>query len=245
MTSCVVRCILVAGWLGVLGGNAAAFQECGSLRNAYGPYDYWTDKDKLDIVEIAHFTPEVEHLRAGKSGPLGGDIDYTLRAFPNHPRALLSMMRLGEQERTERPRGVNYPVPCYFDRAIRFRPKDPMAHMVYATYLAKAKKNGEALEHLRVAQETAGDNANLHYNLGLVYTDLGQFDKALEHAHKAYRLGFSLPGLKMKLQKAGKWQELAATGIAGDRPAHAEDAAPPIEAGALMDPKEAASMPKP
>jgi hypothetical protein len=34
-----------------------------------------------------------------------------------------------------------------------------------------------------------------------------QFDKSLESAHRAYALGFPLPGLREKLKRAGKWQE--------------------------------------
>jgi hypothetical protein len=68
---------------------------CGPLENAYGPYDYRTDKAKLPIVLGAHFTPEVEALiRGATSTRPGHDIDYTLRAIPNNPRALYSMMQL-------------------------------------------------------------------------------------------------------------------------------------------------------
>ena len=188
-------------------GEADAFEECGDLRNAYGPYDFWVDKGKLGIVESNHFTPEVENLRSGKSGYIGGDLDYTLRAFPNHPRALMSMMRLGEKERTERPRGALRSVRCYFERAVSFRPNDPTVRMIYGTFLAKRKKDAEALEQLEVAKEYAGDNANVHYNLGLVYLSLGKYDQALSYAQTAYRLGFPLPGLKDKLKKAGHWTE--------------------------------------
>jgi hypothetical protein len=40
-----------------------------------------------------------------------------------------------------------------------------------------------------------------------VYFDLKDYDKSLEHAQIAYAQGFPLPGLKHKLQKAGKWRE--------------------------------------
>lgn len=200
-----VLCVLVGG--AMLCGPAVAFDVCGELTNAYGPFDYWSDKDKLGIVESNHFTAGVETLRAGKSGYLGSDIDYTLRAFPNHPRALMAMMKLGEKERTERPAGAHFSVACYFDRAIRFRPNDSMARMIFGTYLAKRKKNNEALLQLEVAEQHAVDNANLHYNMGLVYFDLGKYEEALKHAHAAYRLGFTLPGLRNKLSAVGRWQD--------------------------------------
>lgn len=187
---------------------AYGFDECGELRNAYGPFDYRTDKDKLPIVENVHFTANIESLRSGNTGVLpGGDIDYTLRAFPNHSRALMAMVRLGQKEKTERPKGTRYSVRCYLDRAVRFRPDDGMARMIYGIYLAQRKKSAEALNQLELAKESAGENANLHYNLGLVYCDLGRYEEALHHAHMAYRLGFQLPGLKEKLNKAGRWRD--------------------------------------
>lgn len=185
----------------------AAVEGCGSLKNGYGPFDYWVDKGPIAIVLMAHFTPGVETLTQTATGPFGGDIDYTLRAIPNHPNALMSMMRLAEREKTERPRGARYSVECYFDRAMRFRPKDGMVRMVYAEYLGKHGRNKEALEQLEIAQDLLGANANLHYNIALAYFGLGQYDKSLSHAHKAYALGFNLPGLRNKLERAGKWRE--------------------------------------
>ena len=76
---------------------------CGSLQNGYGPHDYRSDKDKLQIVEQYHMTPKVVNLVAGESGYIGGDLDYTLRAFPNHHVALMAMAKLGEKEKTDKP----------------------------------------------------------------------------------------------------------------------------------------------
>src|SRR5262245_56299958 len=58
-------------------------------RMAAGPADYRIASDYLiRLVENAHFTPDVEMLNRGKSSTVGGDLAYTLRVFPNHPRAL-------------------------------------------------------------------------------------------------------------------------------------------------------------
>lgn len=62
---------------------------CGALQNAFGPFDDRTARGyNLDVVGSYHFTPPVEALIRGASGTIGGDLDYTLRAFPNHHRAL-------------------------------------------------------------------------------------------------------------------------------------------------------------
>lgn len=78
-------------------GAAAMAQQvpgCGSLQNAFGPFDYRDPEargEPLRLVESAHFTPSVESLVKGNSGTVAGDLDYTLRAFPNHHRALYSV----------------------------------------------------------------------------------------------------------------------------------------------------------
>ena len=192
--------------------HALAVSDCGPTPapspGGAGPFDYWADKDKLRVVEDFHFTPKVENLREGQSSYLGGDIGYTLGVIPNHARALISMMKLAEREKTNRPHGAKYTVECYFDRAIRFRPKDAMARMIFGMYLAKQGRHDEALQQLEVAKENGEGNANLYYNMGLVYFDLKRYDDSLHYAHEAYQRGFSLPGLKQKLQKAGRWRDL-------------------------------------
>ena len=185
--------------------------SCGPLQNAYGPFDYRSDKDKLSIVEGAHFTSEVANLVKGTTAERpGGDIDYTLRAFPNHSGALMSMVRLGDKEKTAKPRGSRYTVECWLYRAVRFRDNDATVKMIYATYLAKNGRNAQALKQLNEAVQLGEDSANLQYNIGLVYFNLGKYDEALNHAHLAYQAGFPLPGLRDKLKRAGKWKELSA-----------------------------------
>jgi len=181
--------------------------SCGQLQNGYGPYDYRTDRDKLPIVEGAHFTPEVEALVRSVTGYIGGDIDYTLRAFPNHHRALLAMMRFGERTKSVQPPSAKYTIDCYFQRAVRFKPDDTTARMLFATYLHKNGRNAEANQQMEQTVALAGDNAFTRYNAGLVYLDLKNYDKALQQAHLAYGLGFTRPELREALKKAGKWVE--------------------------------------
>lgn len=182
---------------------------CGPLTNAYGPFDYRTaTPDQKNLVERAHFTAEVEALARGTtSHQPGGDIDYTLRAFPNHPRALKSIMELEFRKKTDRPSGSHWPVWCYFDRAVRFKPDDAQVRLLYGLYLFRKGNTAGAIAQLESADDLAGANANVHYNLGLIYFDLKNFDKSLEHAHQAYALGFLLDGLRNKLERAGKWVE--------------------------------------
>ena len=96
---------------------------------------------------------------------------------------------------------------CWFDRAIAYRPDDPTVRILYADELLKQGKRNEALTQLQVAEEHAMQSATVHYNLGLLYLDLKDFDRSVAHAQQAYELGAPLPGLKNKLAQAGKWHD--------------------------------------
>lgn len=196
---------------------------CGPLTNGYGPYDYrQATKQGLAIVESYHFAPHVEALLGGMTGPIGGDIAYTLHAYPNHHRALVAMMRLGEREKTPQPQGARYPVECYFERAIRFKREDAVVKMIYATYLVKNKREVEARAQLEAARAVAVDNPFTQYNVGLLYFDLKDYDRALAQAHAAEELGFPRTALKEQLERVGRWKDRAA---GPDRPASAAGAA--------------------
>lgn len=202
---------------------------CGDLHNAYGPYDYRTDRNKLPIVESFHFTPEVEALIRGTTGHTGGDIDYTLRAFPNHHRALLSMMKLGERTKSRQPQGAKYTVECYFDRAIRFRPDDTIVRMLFATYLNKNGREREATRQLEEGVKLAGDDPFAHYNAGLLYFDMKNYDKALQQAKVAYGLEFTRPELRESLKAIGKWvdPQAVSASVPASAPATVTDAVAP------------------
>ncbi len=190
------------------GLESSATGICGPLENSFGPFDYRTARSAdRALVEGAHFTPPVETLRRGATGTLGGDIDYTLRAFPNHPRALYAMTRLAERTKTTKPPGAHYPVECYYDRAIRFQPNDAVVRALYGVFLIRQRRNDEARVQLKAAEELGSDDAQVVYNLGLSYFDLGEFDRSLAFAKRAYSMGIPFPGLREKLSRAGRWRD--------------------------------------
>jgi tetratricopeptide (TPR) repeat protein len=200
--------------LPALASGQAALEAmgCGGLGKqpgGYGPYDFRVDKDKLYVVEYHHFDAGVETFTREKNGYFGGDIDYTLRAFPNHHRALMAMINLGLRERANQPRGARYTVQCWLMRAEAFRPDDEMVKVIHGIYHLKHGRSKEAVEKLEQARGMGSQDANVHYNLGLAYLDLNQYDKALESAHAAYAMGFPLPGLRDRLQRAGRWRAAA------------------------------------
>jgi tetratricopeptide (TPR) repeat protein len=186
------------------------YSVCPDHAGGFGPFDYTKPEHRrqhLEKVNRAHFAPQVENLISGQSATLGGDIDYTIRAFPNHHRALNSLSNLSIKTKSNRPRGVKCYVDDYFERAIRFKPDDATVHMLYGVHLHRWKKVDDAKRQLEQAAKLAPNDANVAYNLGLVYADLKEWDKAMGYAKQAYAAGFPLPGLKDKLIKAGKWKE--------------------------------------
>ncbi len=209
----IFQCLLglCALSINAAGAHAQNVENCGALSapGQYGPYDYRTERgNPLSLVEGAHFKPVIENLVRGMTSVTPGpDMAYTLRAFPNHHRALIAMMRLGEKEKTPKPIGSEYTIECWFERAVQFRPDDSIVRMIYSTYLNKTGKAANASAHLDVASTYAKDNAFTHYNVGLHYFDLKNYDKALVQAHKAMELGFPQTALRDQLQSVGKWSE--------------------------------------
>jgi hypothetical protein len=219
------------------GPSLAQSSACGDLANAYGPFDYRTQRAALKVVEEYHFTLGVEALAGGKSGRIGGDIDYTLRASPNHHRALLALSRLGQRMKVSQVPDTRWTVDCYFDRALRFQPDDNTARMLFVQHLAATGRKPQALEALAEVVRRAGDNGFTHYNAGLLYLDLGEPQRALAQAHRAESLGFTRPDLKNALASAGQWRDAAASA-----PASAPPPAATTEAVAAPRPASAAGQ---
>ena len=177
-----------------------------------GPVDFRTVSPyTIAFVEVRHFDRGVESLKRGIKATVAGDIAFTLRAFPNHPRALRAVAALVRRNGGITPPDLGLSVECWFDRAVSYRPDDIDVRIVYATELIRDGKLAAAREHVLKAEELindrAADNPRFHYNLGLLLYDIKEFDRALTHAKKAYALGFELPGLRNRLKGSGHWRE--------------------------------------
>jgi hypothetical protein len=169
---------------------AALAADCPPYTKGATGGDYYNPEDAkgLTVVETFHFGPKVEALQHGKSGALGSDIAYTLEHFPNHPRAL-------------------HTAECYFERAIAFVPADGAARALFGAYLLSLGRDDDAIEQLQAAVRVQPGNAAAWYNLGLAQVRRKEWPAALDAAHKAYGLGFPLPGLRQKLKAAREWRD--------------------------------------
>lgn len=195
-------------------GTTLAGVNCSGDRENFGPYDYLLRAQlsgKLGIVEKYHFGPQVERLISGMTGnrspkSIGGELYYTLKAWPNHHRALNSVIRFQFMYPKESSIRQRPPAECYLQRAIRFSPKDATAHMLYGIFLQRAGNNTEALEHYRIATELSPNDMQIKYNLALLLVELRQFEEARRYANEVYSANYPLPGLKKKLVRAGHWE---------------------------------------
>jgi hypothetical protein len=212
-----LRCLLLLTIVGISQHALAAeqFELCGGFGEPIWDYTDRTNwrptgdapQTRIRLVENVHFNANVEQLVRGMTAknPLG-DIKYTLRRFPNHPRALWALSRASRNSRWES--GTNpAEVRCFFERAAHFNKKDPMVMFIYAMHLHQEKEIEESKEKYLHAGKLGLDTSEYHYNLGLLLVEKGEYQQARKHAVTAYALGYPLPGLKRKLTEAGHWSE--------------------------------------
>ncbi|SEL62595.1 hypothetical protein SAMN05216359_112105 [Roseateles sp. YR242] len=260
MTRTVRHTLIALSSLLLIGHTSAqTLAGCGSLANNYGPHDYrdWKDLPPIDpvtkemsplqLVEGAHFIDTCEALYKCKRGSIGTDIDYTLRAFPNHHRALVAMMRYGELTRKAQPPEARFTVDCYFRRALVWRPEDAIARLLYVNFLNENKRTAEARQQLQEAARHVGDNAFTIYNLGMVAMDLNEVDMAVDAARRSYGAGMKHPALRQRLEAANRWPadlvlpgedgaSAPASGANAASSAGATPAAPPASSPASLPP---------
>ncbi|MGQ3095800.1 MAG: tetratricopeptide repeat protein [Roseateles sp.] len=190
------------------GRRAPSPEGCGETRNVYGPFDYRTaNAQQRSIVENAHFTRGVETLTKGETGPFGGDIGYTLAVFPNHARAIISMDRLTQKEKSDPPKGADMTIECYFARGMAFAPDDLVFRMLYVDSLIRRNRLSDAQRFLDYVVTQAGDNPLTHFNAGMLYADMKDYAKALAQAHRVMAMGMTRTELRKRLESAGRWTE--------------------------------------
>lgn len=189
--------------------------QCGGFVGHFGPLDYRSaHPDDKRLVEKFHFDNEYAAFLKGKtrantvgsSGiPVAGGFAYVLKAFPNHPTALFAMERLGRQLSSEKLEGTEYPLECWYVRAFKITPDDPVVRAMYGIYLANRGRSAEALSNLKIADAGLPNDANMQYNIGLTYFKLGKYEQAQINAMRAAKAGFQLEGLEHMLKKANRW----------------------------------------
>lgn len=182
------------------------------------PHDYYaTDAESrhlLKMVEGHHLNQGIGKMDRGEYGYAKQDFDFILRYFPNDPKALLRMGELAR--RSGKPEEA---VP-YFQKAIRMFPDRAPTYTAYGVFLHRSGKLKEAIQEYRKSLKLDPTSAETQYDLGLAYLEVHDYEAANLHAHAAYRLGYPLPGLRLRLQQLGKWKPLPHPAPAKTAPAH-------------------------
>ena len=93
----------------------------------------------------------------------------------------------------------------FLKRVIEAQPMASSAYAHAAILYRKANRLEDGLDILKQGNvATDGTSSELNYLLGLFYVDLNELDLAVEHAERAYELGYPLPGLATKLKRRGR-----------------------------------------
>ena len=191
-------------------GDTFRKTACTGKRQGFGPYDYALRSQhayELNIVEVRHFTTNIETLSSGNtSKDPYSDIDYTLRAWPNHHRALNSAIQAQLRNKTLQSTEKT-PAECYLQRAINFSPTDGITQMLYGLLLHRTGHLEAAYNAYHTAERLNPGNLQVKYNTALLLLDLNRYEEARNYALEVYASDFPLPGLKRKLKEKGYWDE--------------------------------------
>ncbi len=192
-----------------------------------GNLDYYAPRTKGEgSVDQIYNSSLNNHLRDGRERLATGDygsakreFEFVLNYVPNDPQALNGLSEVCVKWKLPT---CDMAMEQRFQKAIERNPGAAPSYVVQALYLHRKNKLEEAVKMYKQAIELAPNSINANYNIGLAYVDLKQYDLANLHAQKSYALGVTLPGLRARLQSAGKWNPNASL------PA-SEEAKPPVE----------------
>ncbi len=231
----------LAGWCGLVSADNVPVTlnlgECGQVLATKPFLDYrkrlatpYAQRSYEDNWR-AHTEPAIRALNKGEvSQAVIADLNFTLNNWPNHPAALQAV---ANYERRGGKRYEFYSGDCYFIRGRGMVPTDATIVVLHGLYHYRVKKDPKkAVATLEEALAMDSSLIDAHYNIGLIYADMGKHDLALQHAHAAYAAGYPLDGLRKKLIGAGVWTEPPKEPPAAAQPEAAQPEAAPPEAAA-------------
>lgn len=207
--------------------------QCGPYRGFYGPMDFrGADPHDRRVVEEFHLDMELRTFLGGQvsgnnragTGAVAGGFDYTLNSFPNHPAALALMEQLGRRLGSEEPQGTR-PLECWYGRAFKLVPDDPVVWVMYGVYLAHRARTTEALPHLDRAANEVTISAPMLHQLDMAHLTAKQYEKTQLAAMRAQSLGFKITPLQEQLKSLGRWNTAFETKFLNDMQAEAQSAA--------------------
>ena len=169
-------------------------------RDYYAPRTAKNEIQLYNNVMGHHFNQGQKELADRRYHAALAHYEFILRYYPNQPQVLGLLSELCMKWKSPKCDADGW-----FQRAIERNPNAAPTYLANGIHLHKNERIKEAAEAYLRAAELAPDSINAHYNLGLVYIDLKQYDLANQHAQKSYQLGASLPGLRNRLERLSKW----------------------------------------
>lgn len=86
------------------------------------------------------------------------------------------------------------------DHALTVKPEQPFAYTEKAKFLRYENETKKAVEVLQLGLENVGKHSmNIHVFLAHAYYDLDDYKRAKYHSDQAYSHGYTIPGLKQKV----------------------------------------------
>ena len=166
----------------------------------YAPRTASADITRLKNVEEYHIGPSQQKMAKRQWAYAHQDLEFILRYYPNHPQAL-SLLSALCQKWPDRKCNADE----WYEKAVSLNANAAPTFLLHGMHLHRKQKYPEAVKAYTRAIELTPNSVDAHYNIGLTYLELKQYDLANQHAQKSYQLGAYLPGLRNKLQQMGHW----------------------------------------
>jgi predicted Zn-dependent protease len=154
-------------------------------------YDYFDAardpavKQALQAVERYHMTKEVlQNIGSGKYQYALGDIDFTLRYFPNHPMGLQLLTTVASLTKN-RALAIRY-----FEKAIGLYPSHAITHAQYGWYFVTIGDVDNGIQKLKHAVEVDPKLTAGYVWLAQAYEKKGDSQLAREARERAKELGY-------------------------------------------------------
>lgn len=189
--------------LALLGSCPPAFGQVGN-RDYYNPGTSTDEKAIFVNVHEYHLKPAYDAMSRGNSKSAHENFEFILQGFPNSPQALNGMSELC----VNKWKSPKCDADSWFERAVERNPQVAATWTIYGVHLQRKGMLRDAIGKFDHALELKPNDMNAHYNIGLVYFDLKDYDKANLHAQMSYYLGAPLPGLRNKLMRVDRWKPM-------------------------------------
>lgn len=144
------------------------------------------DPKLLRNVEKYHLTKEKfgKYYQAGQYSSAIRELQFVLRYFPNHPKALMYMETIAKITNNQSLALSHY------KNALKLYPQHALTHAQYGRYLASTGRVQSGIERLQKATEMDPELAVAHGWLAMIYAKSGSTDLARQTARQARKLGY-------------------------------------------------------